>query len=314
METSEKQTETRTEKPLKQCVFERIESENVCPRSRLFFHSRECFVWFFWFLSIVAGALAIAVSLFVVMHHQYALYEATHDNFFTFMVEALPYLWLLMFGTMVFVAVYNLRHTKHGYRKPVWFIIASSVVLSFAGGSALQLFGFGYKVDDLFGRYVALYTSQGKYEQRLWQDPAEGRLIGVQVHSTLAPTSTVIFEDITGTRWVLSVTELSPRDLETLASGQTVKLIGASTDQTLHQFHACGAFPWVIERSMTTEELTAQRAAFMARVEEHARKIDVERFALLSSQVASTTPPPRSVCATIAPVRKIPLSPAVSDR
>ena len=69
----------------------RIGCGEVSPRSRRFFQTRECAVWVLWLISVVVGALAVAVTFFVLNHRQYALYEATHENFFTFMVEVLQW-------------------------------------------------------------------------------------------------------------------------------------------------------------------------------------------------------------------------------
>ena len=163
---------------LRELVFDRIERENVCPRSRLFFQSRECVVWSLWLLTVLVGALAIAVSLFVVTHRRYALYEATHDNFLTFFATVLPTVWVVIFLLMIGFAIYNVRHTRRGYRRPLWMIAASSVVLSFAGGSLLQMLGLGAVIDREFGDLMATYPSQERMERALWQAPAEGRLVG----------------------------------------------------------------------------------------------------------------------------------------
>ena len=256
-------------KPLKDKLFQRIETEQVAPRSKLFFLGRECAVWLFWMISVVMGALAISVTEFVVSHQQYALYQATHDNFFTFVVDVLPYLWILTFAVMAVVAVYDLRHTKYGYRYPVWVILASSVVMSFAGGSAMQYFGFGYELDEHLGRYLSLYTSQGKLEQQMWQAPAEGRLIGRQVYSTLAPTSTIVFEDVSGQRWRMEIDELDPADIELLDDENPVRLLGTVENGEMGIFHACGALPWQFGPGMTTGKINDENLAFMHRMGAH---------------------------------------------
>ena len=133
----------KTEESCKDKVFSRIQGEAISPRSKLVFQSREFAVWALWTLSIVVGAFSVAVVGFVLTHHEYALYEATHENFATFIVEALPYMWILTFGLMAAVAIFNLRHTKHGYRYPLWQVFGSSVVLSLVGGGVLHVFGFG---------------------------------------------------------------------------------------------------------------------------------------------------------------------------
>jgi hypothetical protein len=242
------------------------------------------------------------------VHHQYAFYEATHDNFLTFVVETLPYLWLIVFVAMSLFAIYNLRHTMHGYRYPVWVILASSVVLSFAGGSAMQLLGFGYTVDRVLGENMNMYMSQQKQERKLWQAPEDGRLVGRQVLSTLVPTSTIIFEDIQGVRWTLSVEELTPMDLQLLASEKNIKLLGTTSDTTTRRFHACGAFPWMLDKPMKSDELSAERQAFIERVYQHKSKAE-ERLAQLEQETFGEVSQSRremmSLCAQIAPVRRI---------
>ncbi|MCA9354225.1 MAG: hypothetical protein KC877_01765 [Candidatus Kaiserbacteria bacterium] len=296
-------------KCLKTSIFERIESEQVSPRSRWFFHSRECVVWFFWGISVLIGALAVGISLFVMIHHQYALYEATHENFFTFLVDVLPYLWFMVFGLMIAVAVFNLRHTKRGYRWPMWMIIASSMVFSFAGGSAIHLFGLGHEVDELLGSHLGMYTSQSKLEQIMWQVPSEGRLIGRQVYTTVQPTSTIIFEDTTGARWRVDLSELSTRDMDLLASEQTVRLLGVPTEGEVKIFHACGAMPWMLEPKVTVKDMSTEREEFIERVTLHARPPEPIFVHKEGDALASTTLAEIGPCAESAAVRRMPVRP-----
>lgn len=302
-----KNNDTQSTCPLRDTLLKRIEHEQLSPRPRAFFQGRECLVWSLWLLSVAVGAFAVAVSLFVMTYSQYELYEATHENFLTFFVEALPYIWFIVFGIMVYVAMYNLRHTKHGYRYPLWMILLSSVVLSLVAGSALQLFGFGYKVDSFLGQNLDMYMSQNKYEQKLWQVPGEGRLIGRQVLTTVKPAQVVVFEDLTGQRWQMDVSELMERDMQLLASGETVRLLGKSINNNLHSFHACGAFPWMLEEEVTLKAMSQERQTFIEQVHLHARKAD-ERLSLLGGKTfASTSLPAQSVCANLAVVRRMPI-------
>ncbi|MEK7638682.1 MAG: hypothetical protein AAB388_00830 [Patescibacteria group bacterium] len=294
---------------LKQAVLERIEEERVCPKSRWFFWCQDSFIWFLWAVAVFIGAVAIAVTLFVVTHRQYALYEATHENFTTFFVEFLPYLWFAVLAGMVLMGVYNLRQTKRGYRHPLWLLVSSSVMFSFAGGALLQAFGFGYLIDHTLGQQLAIYMSQEKLEQKLWQVPAEGRLIGRRVlEETDAPATTIVFEDISGNRWVTNVTELLPRDLELLRSQKTVRLIGTITDEGNKNFHTCGAFPWLLDDNFSSRELSAERRAFLERAYEHMHRAD-ERLLMLEKEafagVATTTAVPVGICANLAIMRKL---------
>lgn len=277
---------------LKHAVFERIERENVCPRSRLFFQSRECVVWTLWLVTVLVGALAIAVSLFVVVHRRYALYEATHDNFLTFLVAVLPYLWVGTFLIMITFAVYNLRHTKRGYRYPLWVVAGSSVVLSFAGGSFLQFLGLGAAIDREFGERMVTYPSQQRMELALWQAPAEGRLVGAMRGPVGVATSTVWFTDSVGARWQVDISDFYPGDHEVLSTRERVRLIGIETTpagSSTSTFHACGAFPWLYGRAgMDTDRFQAARLEFVRRIAERREHMEERMSAAMATSVATS--------------------------
>ena len=293
---------------LKNTLLHKIEEEHVRPHSRMFFKSRECVIWTLWLLSVVVGALAVAISVFVVTHRQYALYEATHANWLTFMVEVLPFIWVIVFGLMAYLAVYNIKHTKKGYRYSVATILASSIVLSFAGGSALQFFGLGYSIDAILGDQMPTYMSQEKIEHQLWQQPAEGRLIGRQVAATVATSSVVVFQDTAGSRWRIEIQELLPADIQLLASGENVRLLGQNMNEQAKVFHACGVFPWMMHREVTMQQMSEQRESFLVRVKELAERtegsinnLEKDLFVATGGIDKKTMP----VCANIAAMRRV---------
>lgn len=252
--------------------MQRIDAERVCPRSRLFFRSWECVVWTLWFVSLLVGAVAMAVTISVLEHRQYAIFEVTHDSYVAFLLTVLPYVWLVVFGVMLLLAAYNLRHTRYGYRIPLWLVVGSSVAGSVGLGLALQVVGVGMAVDQVLDREMPLYPSQARLEAKRWQDPPAGRLVGVQIYTTIAPSSTVIVRDIAGVEWRVNVWELTPADRKQLASGETVRLWGTTTDAMLQQFHACAVLRWMIESRMSQAERLAERQSFIARTAEYQQR------------------------------------------
>lgn len=305
-------TDMNNQKPtesLKDCVFSAIDKENVCVRSRWFFVCKEAFVWSFWILSVVVGALSVAVSLFVLAHQQYALREMTHESWFAFMVQVLPYVWLVMFLTMTVLAFVNLRCTNRGYRYHAWQVLLSSILVSIVGGALLHAFGLGYLIDQQIGKGMSMYMSQDKFERQLWQSPDDGRLLGMLVHRTSAPTSTVIFEDVSGARWNIDVSELHINDLALIDSEKLVRLIGTTSNVSTKQFHACGAFPWMLDHQISSRELREEREAFIERINRYnmnqrpGTPVDVDDDSLDDELVEA------SLCMELAPVRRLELKP-----
>lgn len=297
---------------LRERVLSCIDNERVCPRDRFFFLCYDSIVWLLWGMSVVVGALAVAVALFVVTESRTRLFLVTHDSFWSFFLDVAPYVWIVVFGVMSLFAIVNLRHTKRGYRYTVVQLLASSVILSLAGGAVLQLVGFGHGLDTALGKRVPMYVSQDKFEKRLWLMPDEGRLIGRQVMATLAPTSTVIFEDISGARWTVTVTDLSPYDIALLASEATVRMVGTSSDSIGRRFHACGTLPDGVGET-SVESLLREHQAFVERMYTHVPKeqptpdralYETDGTDMLPNdeRVVRETPSP---CATVPMLRRI---------
>lgn len=312
---------------LKNNVLSRIECEGICPRSRLFFMGKECLVWSTWLLTILVAAVAVAISFFVIMHRQYALFEATHDSFLALMIDVLPYLWLLVFVAAAGFALYHFRNTKRGYRYSFFTIAGSTVLASFMGGFFLHYLGMSFAFDDMLGKYMpGMYMSQAMYETRFWQDPDDGRLLATLKEET-ASGSTAVVVDAEGVQWEVNITELFPRDIALLREGKQVRILGSQPEAGESAFHACGVFPWLYSKMMTMADFKGDRAEAVERLQEHRDRMLVqakETYVAAKEAVsqtggvdggsvmmssATTAPPPiseeESLCGEIAAVKRL---------
>ena len=283
-------------------VMERIEGEHICPRPRSFYTQKEAVVWGLWGLSIIVGALSVAVMAFTLMHNQYALYEATHENFTTFLMEVLPYVWIAVFLLMAGVAVYNLRHTKHGYRYSISQILLSSVVLSVAGGGVLHFLGFGYLVDQALGQQMSGYPSQEKFEKKLWQNPKEGRLLGRVTNPIQPPSTLAQFIDVNGLRWKIDISELSEAERTLLFNQANVKMVGFVSEHDVFLFHSCGAFPWLLDKPASQADFEAAREAFELKMSGFEGRDLLPAFNFREGSALATKDSP---CGDITPVRRM---------
>ncbi len=263
------QTETTPSTGTAASILARINAEHVVPTPRYAFVLREYIHWILWVATIIVGALAVAVTVYDGLSATYALYEATHDNFWTFLVSVLPYLWLFVFALMTGVAVRGLRATKRGYRYPTIVVLGSSILCSLFGGLLFHLFGFGFWLDNILGQQITQYMSMEKMELGMWQAPDQGRLIGMLVTTDDGSSTdvTLQFEDARGQIWTISNEELNERDLVLLQSNTRVRLLGTTTDATT--FHICGVFPWMYERAMGWGEMQRERSVFEQTMSAH---------------------------------------------
>lgn len=244
---------------LAQTILSRIDEEHIVPHSRTFFLSRESLVWLLWVFTVSVGALSWAVILIVLTYNRHSLYEFTHETRFSFWFEAIPYIWIAVFGLMLCLAIVNLRQTKKGYRYSISLLIISSLVGSVVFGIFLHMFGIGFLFDDTLGKYTNLYRSQAERELQRWQRPEAGRLVGTLQSSDATPwSSRVEFIDKDGQSWQLVLDELSRFVLSDIPHDTPVRLIGVRLP-TNHEFLVCGILPWIVESNYKATEIAAVR-------------------------------------------------------
>ena len=289
MNNSTKQSQVHSQAGGSVCgvVLSRIEREQLQPHSRLYFQSKECFIWTAWFVALLIGAIAVAITLYVSTSVPYTLYEATHNNLLTALVSALPYVWVVIFALTVYLAIVHLRRTKHGYRYRFYTVLASSIFLSVSAGVAFQTVGGGYVLDQTIGEMIAIYPSYEQKQYAAWQEPSQGRLIGTLVpyeNDTDAEDDDggpeFVFADIQQNLWHIDTSELRQQDVELLfaAGEQEVRLLGTSTSPGA--FKICGVFPWEEGLALKREHLNQNRESFIEMVRAHYDAVETSDVAV----------------------------------
>lgn len=296
-----------TETSVRDRVFSTIDEQNVSPRPCYVFWCQNSVMWMTWLFTVLLGALATAVLLFTSTYRYYDIYEVMHDNFVTFFLQALPLLWILAFIVLMVVAMQGLRATRRGYRLSPALVGGSSVGISVLLGVIASLSGFGFVVDRALGEYAPMYYSEVEREHQMWQQPVQGRLIGQQVTAE-STADTVRFIDTTGKQWDMDVQELRISDRELLGSQGRVRVLGKSVLGDEGRFHACGVFPWMLDRKYPMRELQGHRQAHIEKIYEHAdtpvgRLEELEQITFSEARVDNV--PNVKICAEIAAVRRI---------
>ncbi|MFT5849793.1 MAG: hypothetical protein ACI9H6_000612 [Patiriisocius sp.] len=253
---------------LSESVLDRLTTEEVSPMPKWCFTCFNYSVWVLWAFSVLIGALSVAVLVYVGDHARFALYEATHTTPLSFFVEVLPYVWIGAFILMCGIAYYNVRHTKGGYKYPMWHILISSVLFSLVGGVILNVFGVGYLIDTQVGKHMPVYRSLERFESEVWQKPTEGRLVGI--FSTMDEADVMyMFIDAQEEQWSIDTAELRKPDRDLLSSGRQVRVLGTTTDSGARIFHACGVFPWMLDKNPSVTDMQNDRKVFLERMYDH---------------------------------------------
>lgn len=249
-------------------VLDRITSQALTPVARWRFLVVEYGVWVAWGLSILLGAIAFSVVLFFLSSAPFIFYEVSHDSIFDLLIDVFPQAWLLVFVGMGIFAHYNLRHTKYGYKYRVWQVLISSIVFSFVLGVMLHIVGIGLVADTMLGNRLPFFEDFEHAQMRIWQMPQEGRIIGTLVGNSNQQEIVHII-DSEGRDWQLNTRALNTFDLELLARGAKVHIIGIASSTLAGYFYGCGVLPPMPDMTIPVVQMRVDRDRFINRMKEY---------------------------------------------
>lgn len=247
-------------------VLSRIEHEQMRPKSKWFFQSTRCIIWIFWITTIIVGSIAVAELIYISMHSGIEFFEMTHGSLAAFVLDSLPFVWLIAFLSMVVLAFYNMRKTQRGYKYPLWQIIGSSILFTVGGGAVLYAVGVSAMLDSAIDKRMPGYLTVEERQMYMWGHPEDGRLTGTFIEH-IAEQNVVRFLDSVDREWVVAIHELPIKDRELLVNGAHVRLLGESDmngDQM--RFYGCAALPWMPEKGYSLESLQEMRREVKSRL------------------------------------------------
>jgi len=209
-----------------QKLADKIKEEKIAPKPRWHFLLKDYVVWASGALALLIGAAAISVMVYLLKYNGWEVREEMHKSVLEFFLLTLPYFWIIFLGIFVFILYYNLKHTKKGYRYPVWFIAISGVLASIILGGIFFLFGLGQRIDNVLGQNAPLYEIVINRQLAFWFNPEDGRLAGV-IASDITDGYFYII-DPTGEVWQILAPQSAgdPRFSDFFQAGEPVNLIG----------------------------------------------------------------------------------------
>lgn len=162
-----------------QKVIEKIKDRKIKPKPKWEFLLKDYFLWFFGIISLVVGAFASSVTIYMFASNDWDVYRHINDSFFGFVLATLPYFWIICLACFILVARYNFQHTKKGYRHRLHLIIIGSIVVSILLGAFLYSIGIGQVIDDALSEKLPFYGKLINKRKMIWMRPEKGLLAGV---------------------------------------------------------------------------------------------------------------------------------------
>ena len=212
-------------------LLEKIKIKKLTPRSRWHFTAKRCAVWGVGIFSLIIGALTFSVIVYVLKFNDWDIYEEITDSFLGFIFLTLPYFWILFLLLFIFVAYYDLKHTKKGYRYSLPIVLAISIGSSVLLGSLFFKAGLGQAVDDVLGGNMPMYERFINPRIGFWTQPENGRLAGLVAKRLSEDEIIVLSKEMMEWDALLKDAEF-PDDFQIIV-GRPIRLIGEKMDDNM---------------------------------------------------------------------------------
>lgn len=218
-------------------ILDKIKEQNIQPKKRWEFLFKNYLLWLAFVLAIILGGLASSATIFVLKHARWVEMAPGFSPLKRLWLN-LPLFWLLSLSLFCFLAWYDFKNTKRGYKYHPILVVLFSIFLSLFLGWAMYALGLGQKLEDTFFRRVPLYKQMFRQGGRMLGESDGGHLAGV-VQSIEG--AKIIIEDFRGRIFELSTSTA------TLQVGQRVLLFG--TLDTEGNFACDDIQPWFQPRN-----------------------------------------------------------------
>ncbi|MDD3487077.1 MAG: hypothetical protein PHF35_01705 [Candidatus Moranbacteria bacterium] len=224
-------------------ILDKIKKEKIEPRPKWQFLLRDCSVWLFFLVSLVVGAVAFCVSLYIFLNNDWDLYQYLHTTLVGHVLISIPYVWIAILVAFVLIANYNFKYTRNGYRHETFLVVGLSVAGSLLFGAFLHSMGMGERIENAVSDGLPFYEKMVCCGNRkdIWDHPENG-LLGGEITDVFDPENFEV-KDFQGAFWSVRETDdtIEYAPLQMIV-GEEVKIIGEKEGPDI--FWAREIRPW----------------------------------------------------------------------
>ncbi|MFC1756349.1 hypothetical protein ACFLY1_00175 [Patescibacteria group bacterium] len=220
-------------------VLEKIEKKHLKPKPKWEYLLKNYVFWVLGAIALFIGGAATSVIIFTLVNNDWDVYRYLNGSAWKNMLIMLPYLWFIFFTLFSFVAYYNVKHTKHGYRYSFFAVVFMTLLASIILGFGFYFLGLSHVIDNSFGRHFTGHRPFLEKRQQMLVQPGKGVLSGIV--RAVSNSGDFVLEDFKGNEWNILTDELEKPHKMLLMNGLSVVIIGQEENEG--SFNACALRP-----------------------------------------------------------------------
>ncbi len=223
---------------LEKRVLEEIGKRGLAPRPYSYFLAKRSVFWTLAVLSIVLGAVSVAVLIFAVTDFVQTGGRGFDEMPFDDISQVLPLIWLATVAVCTVSASLALRQTPRGYRIRMVSFAAGVLALSVGLGALLHHAGAGERTHNFLSARLPAYERLTRMADKALADPDKGWLAGPAV--SFDGKSTLTIKDFKGQTWTVDVQGAKVSLDEPLGSEEDVSIKGVRTGPSTFRAQSIG--------------------------------------------------------------------------
>lgn len=248
------------EKNISKNILEAIKSVGIKPKPKWQFLIKDWVIWIFFAITIFIGSLATSIIIYMVKNNDWDLYGRLGYLFF---FRTLPYFWIIILVIFVFLAYYNFKHTKGGYRHKFYIILLAAIIISFLLGTLFYFSGFGRKIETRMQKSLPLYHKMfikrmSEHRRQELLQPDKGILAGTVIIDDRIDNFEL--EDFSGKVWTVLFSEALIHGLRQIELGAELMIVGQKIDEST--FRAERIRPWFSPDMMHYRPMMKEKILF----------------------------------------------------
>lgn len=166
------------ENELSKKIVEKIKQENIQPKPKWHFLLKDWVIWIVGGLAFVGGGIIFAVILYFYTTHDFELYHLMEESSVAIYLKTVPYIWVLLLALFVFLADYQLRHTKDGYKYSLWKLFGVGMGASVVLGIGFYFIGANEIIEEQLEHEPLWLLEYTRPAMHSMGQPEEGLLVG----------------------------------------------------------------------------------------------------------------------------------------
>ncbi len=222
-------------------VLKKIKKKGIEPTAKWKFLLKNSILWGTFAILILVGGIAASVVIFKIATNDWDIYMRLGRSFSGFLFQTLPYLWIGLLIVFIFIADYNFKHTKKGYKYGLPTIVGSSILISIILGFGLYGVGAAKYIENTALQHFSFYKDRVFSERvDMWSEHDLGLMAGEILD--LVDKDRVRIESLRGDEWMVIISDIPIQMKEQLKPEMIVRVLGDVIDH--ETFHATEMKPW----------------------------------------------------------------------